>query len=71
MWVPNTQSEYDVHVIIDVSVCEVFVNDGAYAFTNTFYLQYGVASTLEVTTFGVDADVYDVYKLEQPPRAPW
>ncbi|KAK6378968.1 hypothetical protein LTS17_006671 [Exophiala oligosperma] len=68
MWVPNTQgSDYDVHVVIDAYVCELFALDGAYAFTNTFFLEDGVASTLTVsrdkTSADVTAEVLDVYEL--------
>jgi beta-fructofuranosidase len=63
MWVPNTQSVYDVHVIIDAYVCELFAIDGAYAFTNTFFLKDGVASSLTVSQNGADAEVFDVYEL--------
>ncbi|KAK9327865.1 glycosyl hydrolase [Lipomyces starkeyi] len=63
MWVPSTQTVYDVHVIIDVYVCELFAIDGAYAFTNTFFLQDGVASTLTVSQEVTDTEVFDVYEL--------
>lgn len=63
MWVPNTQSLYDVHVIIDAYVCELFAMDGAYAFTNTFFLQDGVASTLTVSRDTADVEVLEVYDL--------
>jgi beta-fructofuranosidase len=63
MWLPKTQSVYDAHIIVDAYVCEVFVNDGAYAFTNTFFLQDGVATSLTVSQDGVDTEVVDVYEL--------
>lgn len=63
MWVPNTQSIYDVHLIIDAYICELFAIDGAYAFTNTFFLQDGFASTLTVSQDSADAEVFDVYEL--------
>lgn len=63
MWVPNTQSIYDIHVIIDAYVCELFAMDGAYAFTNTFFLKDGVASTLIVSQDTAETEVLDVYEL--------
>jgi sucrose-6-phosphate hydrolase SacC (GH32 family) len=63
MWVPNTQSVYDVHVIIDAYVCELFVIDGAYAFTNTFFLQDGAVSTFTVSQDTPITEVFDFYEL--------
>lgn len=63
MWVPNTQSVYDVHVIIDAYVCELFAIDGAYAFTNTFFLQDGAVSAFTVSQDTPITEVLDVYEL--------
>ncbi|RVX74595.1 hypothetical protein B0A52_01721 [Exophiala mesophila] len=63
MWIPNTQPVYDVHVIIDAYVCELFAMDGAYAFTNTFFLEGGAVSTFKVSQDSPVTEVFDVYEL--------
>jgi beta-fructofuranosidase len=64
MWIPKTQVEYDIHVIIDEYICEIFVNEGSYAFTNTFFLEDGSPSRISVSHDGVAAKIFNVYELD-------
>lgn len=65
MWVPRSphQTTHGVHAVVDTHLCEVFVDDGSYAFTNVFYLRDGAPNKLTVSYDGNNAQVDSVWEI--------